>query len=252
MGRFDRTKEEYDRNDAESGTYFKLADGQKMLVAFLGNPHNRSVYWDGSTYQPWTPDCGKPKSLKTSMNVAVFTAQDGQPVLQGARILEQSKTFFRDVMKLDSKYGVDNKIFEVEREGSTKDDTKYFILPEYDIDDTLRRKLAGLQLYDLAASATSENPVLVGEAGTPKAGGAEPAQLITTDEGDGLIEDLKILKEYRAEIVDDFLSEFKLRKIRELPASRLQAAKSWVSAELEGMRHSQQDGATGGAADPFA
>ena len=65
MGRFDKTKEDYDKHDAESGSYFKLTDGQTRVVAFLGDPFNKEVYWTGSTYDRWTENCGGRRTLKT-------------------------------------------------------------------------------------------------------------------------------------------------------------------------------------------
>lgn len=243
MGRFDDMEKRFEENDKEGGQFFKLDDGQSALVAFLGEPLIRETYWDGTTYQDWTPGCGHPKTLKTKMNVAVFTLEGGKPVLQGVQILEQGKNFFKDVMKLDKKYGIDNKVFEITRDG-TGTDTKYTLLPECDIDAALRKQLAALELHDLSKDAKDTS----GQGGGKGSGKeSKPDTVISTADGDPLVESLRALSAYKAEILTEFLQHFGIRKIRELTTSQLADARAWVETELEGMKHSTQD-ADG---DPF-
>lgn len=251
MGCFDEMNEQFEQNDAENSVFFKIEDGHSVLGVFVGKPFIRSVYWqEGGGYQPWEEGCGKGKTLLTSMNFAVVKMVDKKPVFQGLQLCEQSKTFFKDVSKLDTKYGIDNKVFEISREG-VKKDTKYTILPECDITPELRKVLDGLTLFDLEASSTSESPVKMGESGTPKDDSSGPEEMVDKAVADALIDDLKALSEWRAEIVNEFLAEFKIRKIRELPASMKDSARTWVDSELEGMRHGKADEEPG-TADPFA
>ncbi len=239
MGRFDDMNRRFEENDKEGGKFWKIDDGAAGLVAFLGDPHIRETFWDGSNYQDWTPGCGKSKVLKTKMNVAVFEMENGQPVYQGLQILEQGKKFFKLVNNLDIKYGVDNKVFEVRRSGTGKD-TEYTILPECDITAEMRKHLAGLTLHDLADD---------GEGG----GGAvaeKPATLATEEQLAPLLKDLQTLNAYNADIPKDFTQHFGLRKIKELTTDKLKAARSWVDGELDAMRRAQADGE--GEGDPFA
>jgi hypothetical protein len=255
MGVFDQMNDQFDQNDAENSVFFKLEDKQTVLAAFLGEPFMRAVYWvDGQGYQPWTEGCGKGKTILTSMNVALIAMVDGKPTVSGLQLCEQSKTFFRSVSKLDKKYGISSKLFEITRDG-VKKETTYDILPDIDIDASLRMELDALTLFDLEASSKSESPVRVGESGTPKDASSGPSAVIDSKTADVLIEDLKTLKAYKPEILDDFLSEFSISKIRQLSASFAQSARSWVDTELEAMRHSRIDGeskANGGKPDPFA
>lgn len=240
MGRFDDMEKRFEENDKEGGSFLKIEDGKCAYVAFLGEPEIRETYWDEGkkTYHDWTPECGHPKTLKTKMNVAVFAIEGGKPVLQGVQIIEQGKNFFKDVAKLDKKYSIDNKVFEVTRDG-TGTDTKYTLLPECDIDAALRKQLAALVLHDLTKDSSKD------------AGGgakqAAPPTVIAKADADPLIENLKVLAAYKAEIATEFMQHFGVRKFRELTTDRLAEAQAWVDAELEGMRHSAQDG-TG---DPF-
>jgi hypothetical protein len=60
--------------------------------------------------------------------------------------------FFRDLVHVRSKYGLENWAFELKRNGAAKDPkTTYSILPERQLTDEERRAFAELALHDLDA-----------------------------------------------------------------------------------------------------
>lgn len=253
MGRFDEMNKRHEQHTLESGRYLKFDDGDNHLLVFLGNPHIREVYWDGTTYHPWKEGCGKPKDLKTSMNVAIVELVDGKYVFKAIKVLENSKTFYKNVAKMDAKYGVDNQIFEVERTGQKAKDTTYTILPEAAISPELRATLDAQELYDLTKDRDDDDQ---------KGGGGgskqpDPPAIINKDEGDALIERLKALKAalgdaQGAQMMADFLAKFGIKQIRQLPAARLKEAQQWITGEEEALRHARSDSDAGaGEADPF-
>jgi hypothetical protein len=76
-----------------------------------------------------------------------FVVPDGE-----MKIIEGSTQWFRDLLKVRDKYGLENWSFEVERHGEAKDPkTKYTILPEEKIDNPLRARIAQVELHDLEA-----------------------------------------------------------------------------------------------------
>lgn len=254
MGRFDGMSKRYEEHDLESGRFLKFDDGDKHVVAFLGDPFIREIYWENQKTHPWTPGCGKPKSLKTSMNVALLErAQAGFQII-GVKVLENSKTFYKQVAKMDAKYGIESKVFEIERDG-TGTDTTYSILPEADIAAALRAELDALELFDLEKDEEDESEAKGGRKTGHKPDKApEPAAIITQADGNSLIERLKSLKAALGaqgdQMTADFLATFSLAKIRDLPAKRLKEAQTWIAQEEEAARHAAADGGEPG--DPFA
>lgn len=248
MGRFDGMNKSYEEHDLQSGRYLKFEDGDKHLVAFLGEPHIREVYWDGTTYHPWTEGCGKEKTLKTSMNVAVLENKNGAYILKAVKVLENSKTFYKQVSKMDTKYGVDSQIFEIERTGTKAKDTSYTVLPEATITPALRVQLDALDLFDLTSDGSDDGA---------KSTKPEPAAILTQTDGDALIARLKALKAtlgdaQGGQMMGDFLAKFSIAKIRDLPAKHLATAQSWVTQEEEAARHAAADGGGApGEEDPF-
>jgi hypothetical protein len=249
MGRFDGMNKTYEEHDLEGGRFLKFDDGEKHLIAFLGEPHIREIYWEDSKTHPWTEGCGKPKSLKTSMNVAVIENKAGAYVIKAVKVLENSKTFYKLVAKMDAKYGVEAQIFEIERTGS-KTDTTYTILPEAAITPALRAQLDALELFDLTSDGEEDAGKKTGSSKAKD----EPAAIMSQTDGDVLIARLKDLKAKLGEaqggqMMGDFLAKFRIAKIRELPAKHLLAATSWISQEEENARHAASDGEAPG--DPF-
>jgi hypothetical protein len=254
MGRFDDMTQRHEQHSMESGRFLKFDDGDKHLLVFLGFPHIREVYWDGTTYHPWKEGCGKEKSLKTSMNVAIIELVNNAYVFKALKVLENSKTFFKQVAKMDAKYGVDNEIFETERTGQKAKDTTYTILPEAPISPELRAQLEALELHDLTKERDDDDQKGSGSGSKQP----EPPAIITQADGDALIERLKALKAglgdaQGAQMMADFLAKFSIKQIRQLPAARLKDAQQWVTGEEESLRHAKNDGGAGAAeADPFS
>jgi hypothetical protein len=248
MGRFDRMNKRFEEHDLQSGRFLKFEDGDSHLLVFLGDDHIREVYWDGSTYQDWEAGCGKEKTLKVSMNVAVIENVAGAYAFKALKVFENSKTFYKKVAKMDAKYGIDAQIFEVERTGQKPKDTDYSILPEAAIPAALRTQLDALELHDLTADGSDD-----GKKSGSK-GKDEPTTIVTQADGDALIARLKALKATLGEaqggqMMTEFLAKFSIAKIRDLPAKQLSPAQAWITQEEESARHAANDADAPG--DPF-
>ena len=114
----------------EGGLFVKLANnGDTVVGAFVGEPCARDMHWVGDRNEECPGEgcehCaqGKKPSMRVSFNFFV-------PADISMKIIEGGVTWFKDVVKVRDKYGLESKLFEIERHGdpgSTK--TTYSILP---------------------------------------------------------------------------------------------------------------------------
>ena len=66
------------------------------------------------------------------------------------KVLEQGVTFFKDLVRICDKYGLDKWAFEVTRHGAAKDPkTTYSILPEHQLTPEQLKEFQSLKLQDL-------------------------------------------------------------------------------------------------------
>jgi len=239
---WDHAKTLSEKHASTGGIFVRLANnGDKVTGVFCGEPFAREVVWLGDHYEPYdaTNPAHRAEGKRPSLRVAInfFVVSDG-----AMRVIEGGSAWFRDILKLRSKYGLGTWIFEIERHGEPKDPkTRHLILPEEKIDAELQAKIAATPLNDL--------PRLVGgeasDSAAPAAGGAsDPDATIDADIASTLVARLKVLP--RAAL-DGFLAELGVARVRDLKASQVGRAKALLDA-AEG----------GGAApapvevDPFA
>ena len=219
-----------------------MSNGDKVTGVFCGEPHAREVVWTGERYEtfdaknPAHQADGKRPSLRVAINFFVLA--------EGAmKVIEGGTQWFKDVLKVRDKYGLDKWSFEIERHGEAGDPkTKYTILPEEKIDAALRQKIEGAQAHDLEAvvGGAGEGD----DAGKPAGGGASPASERPIDAGVAteLVARMKALP--RAD-VDAILAELGVQRVRDLKGAQIARAKGLL-AKYEGEASSQAE------VDPFA
>jgi len=232
--------EELTKKHAEQGGIFvRLANnGDKVVGAFCGEPFAREVHWTGERYGECTGEgcsycgTGKKPSLRVMLNFYV-------PAENAMKVYEGGTRWFKDLLKVRGKYGLDSWLFEVERHGeagSTK--TTYSILPEVKIDGELRARMDAAELIDLAGLASGDDSE---DAAPPDTAG--PAT-IPTEAVAPLVARLKALP--RTD-VDTFLGRFGISRVRDLAAADEKTAYALL-AQLE-QKHAPAPAAE---IDPFA
>ena len=196
------------KHDQNSSTWLKFAnDGDKAVVVILGDPFPREVCFAEGKYMPFDEKLkaeGHKPSLRVAFNAALFDTKE-------VKVLEQGVVFFKDLMQVREKYGLDKWAFEIRRNGAAKDPkTTYSILPEHQLTPAQQEEFKKLALHDLAAvyqgaSAEEAKPA------TPI--DEKTAQSITV-----------VLKSLPKEAVERFCKKLGVTRIREIPGAQLQMA----------------------------
>jgi len=214
---WEQTEELARKHDADSSTWLKLAnDGDKAVVVFVGEPYPREVSFVDGKYVP-ADDAVRAAGHKVSLRVAynVVLPDTGE-----AKVLEQGVMFFKDLVRVREKYGLEKWAFEVQRHGAAKDPkTTYSILPERQLTADERKSLQAVELLDLPKLYSGEadaNPV--GE-------DAEPSGPIDPKLATAIVTQLKAMPR---EAVDRFLTHFSITRIKDLPAVQWERAKAFV------------------------
>jgi hypothetical protein len=231
---WDKAKSLADKHATQGSIFVRLQnDGDAVVGVFCGEPYAREVYWDGEKYVEATADgpppgaTAKTPSLRVALNFYV-------PSEGAMKIVEGGTQWFRDLVNVREKYGLDKWLFEIKRHGKPKDPkTKYTILPEEKIDDALRATLARVATHDLAQVST---PSEDGDA----SGGT---RVVDVDVARQFADRLRALPRSDA---DTFLQEFKIERLRDLPNDRVPAALQLLM-KLEASHKSAS-----AAVDPFA
>lgn len=235
---WDKAKNLAEKHATQGSIFVRLQnDGDAVVGIFCGEPYAREVYWDGEKYVEATADgpppgaTAKTPSLRVALNFYV-------PSEGTMKIVEGGTQWFRDLVNVREKYGLDKWLFEIKRHGKPKDPkTKYTILPEEKIDDPLRAKISHVPAHDLAQMS----------AGTDDAETSDGLKVIDLDVARQFADRLRALPRSEA---DMFLQEFRIERVRDLPNDRMPAALQFL-LKLEGT-HKSQNGAKESAIDPFA
>jgi hypothetical protein len=124
-----KTEEMAKRHEQGGSLWLKLAsDGDKAIVVFLGEPHLREVCFVDGKYVEVDDALkaqGLKSSLRVSLNVALFDSKE-------VKVLEQGVVFFKDLVRVRDKSGLEKWAFELQRHGAAKDPkTTYSILPKH-------------------------------------------------------------------------------------------------------------------------
>ena len=224
----------------QGGIFIRLAaDGDKIVGAFCSEPFAREVIWLENRYELFDADnpahVGKRASLRVMLNFFV-PAEDAMKVVEGGTM------WFKDVLKVRDKYGLDKWLFEIERHGDAGDPkTTYSILPEEKIDDAMRARMAAAEPHDLATIGNGDSNE--GDAKKPRAE-RKPAKGPIDPRAAGEL--VALLKALPRGDVDAFLEEFGIQRVRELPAAQEAAARSFIEAQTAALAPATTD------IDPFA
>ena len=135
-----------DKHANSGGMFVRLTgDGDSIVGAFCGEPFPREVVWTGERYETYDPDVhhDKKPSLRVMLNFYV-------PAEGTMKVIEGGTVWFKDVLKVRDKYGLEKWLFEIERHGEAGDPkTTYSILPEEKLDDEMRARIAAAEAHDL-------------------------------------------------------------------------------------------------------
>ena len=239
---WEQTEEMAKKHDADSSTWLKLAnDEDKAVVVFLGEPYPREVSFVDGKYVP-ADDAVRAAGHKVSLRVAYNVAL---PETGEVKVLEQGVMFFKDLVRVREKYGLEKWAFEIQRHGAAKDPkTTYSILPEHQLSAEQQKAFQALPQHDLeklyAGESEGSGSAPLGSYDQKNDGTVDPkvAQAIATQ-----------LKALPREAVDRFLQKFGVQRIKDLPAAQVEKARAFVEqlqTELAAPAASETE------VDPFA
>ncbi|MBU1694790.1 MAG: hypothetical protein KKC51_12620 [Verrucomicrobia bacterium] len=215
---WDKARTLADQHASQGGIFVRLAnDGDKVVGAFCGEPFAREVVWTGERYETYNAavHTDKRPSLRVMLNFYV-------PAESAMKIIEGGTVWFKDVLKIRDKYGVDKWLFEIERHGeSGSPKTTYSLLPEEKLDDGLRAKIAACELHELEGLASGQGDD-GGEAKAAPAAGRKDGPIDPRVAGE-IVARLKALP--RSD-VDAFLAKTGVQRVRDLKASYETAARA--------------------------
>ena len=147
---WDYARDMTERHANHGGIFIRLADsGDNVVGAFCGDPFSKELHWTGDRYEECTGEgckfcaAGKRPTLRVMLNFFV-------PAEGVMRVIEGGVSWFKDVLKVRDKYGLENWLFEIERHGEANDPkTTYSVLPEEKIDAELRVRIDAAEFHDL-------------------------------------------------------------------------------------------------------
>jgi hypothetical protein len=216
MDKWKQTHELASKHEGGGGLWLRLAnDGDRVELAFRGDPQPREVVFVDGGYKPFTDDLaaqGLKPSLRIAINVAVLPTKE-------SKVFEFGPVLFKDIIKVREKYGLDKWSFEVQRSGGPKDPkTSYSILPERQLTDAEQAQIATLELHDLEA---------LYEGRAAQESGSAPASSPQIDDAaaGALITDLKTLPK---SAVDQFVRELGVNRVRDITVAQLGKAKALI------------------------
>lgn len=238
--KWQQTEEMAKKHDQGSSTWLKLAgDGDKAVVVFLGEPFPREVCFVDGKYVPFDDKLkaqGLKPSLRVALNVALYDTKE-------VKVLEQGVIFFKDLVRVREKYGIERWAFEIQRHGAAKDPkTTYSILPEHQLTPEQQKEFQGLKLNDLDKLYS---------------GGDESSSLGSYDRKDSDVIDAGTaqaiatqLKTMPREAADRFCKKFGITRIKDLPAAQVEKARAFV--EVLASEFAAPAAADSRETDPFA
>jgi len=242
-----QTEEMAKKHDQGGSLWLKLAaDGDKAVVVFLGEPHPREVCFVDGKYVEFddkAKQAGLKPSLRVALNVALYDSKE-------VKVLEQGVMFFKDLVRVREKYGIEKWAFEIQRHGAAKDPkTTYSILPEHQLSAEQQKAFQALPQHDLAKLYSGESE-----------GGAKGGQSLDsfdkkTDAKDGAVAPnvaqgiVTALKALPREATDKFLAKFGIQRIKDLSAAHVEKARAFVE-QLQS--ESAAPAAAETEVDPFA
>lgn len=245
MSMWEQTEQLAKKHDQGGGLWLKLAgDGDKVVVVFLGDPHPREVCFAEGRYVEFDDKLkaqGHKPSLRVALNVALFDSKE-------VKVLELGVMFFKDLVRVRDKYGLEKWAFEIQRHGAAKDPkTTYTILPEHQLSAEQQKAFQALPLHDLAklyAAARDDKDTSLDS--FDKKTEAKADAPVSPNVAQGIATALKALPR---DAVDRFLQKFGIQRVKDLRASQVDKARAFVEqlqAELASTAADEDE------VDPFA
>ena len=219
-----QTEDMAKKHDQGGSLWLKLAgDGDKAVVVFLGEPHPREVAFVDGKYvdvDEKMKAAGVKASLRVALNVALYDSKE-------VKVLEQGVMFFKDLVRVREKYGLEKWAFEIQRHGAAKDPkTTYSILPEHQLSAEQQRAFQALPQHDLAKLYAGESDDKGSSLDSfDKKADAKSDGPISPNVAQGIVTALKALPR---EATDRFLQKFGVQRIKELPTSQVEKARAFV------------------------
>lgn len=180
---------------------------------------------------------GLKPSLRVALNVALYDTKE-------VKVLEQGVTFFKDLVRVREKYGLEKWAFEIQRHGAAKDPkTTYSILPEHQLTPEQLKEFQGLKLQDL-------EKLYSGEGTSGDALGSYDRKddgIIDAGTAQAIAAQLKTMPR---EAVDRFCKKFGVARIKDLPAAQVEKARAFL--EVLASEFAAPAAATNNETDPFA
>ncbi len=241
-----QTEDMAKKHDQGSSSWLKLAnDGDKAVVVFLGEPYPREVCFVDGKYARFDDKLkaqGLKPSLRVALNVALYDTRE-------VKVLEQGVVFFKDLVQVRGKYGLDKWAFEVKRHGAAKDPkTTYSILPEHQLTPEQQKEFQALPQHDLEKLYADE-PAGEGGGGGGALGSYDAKKTGEPVDAKTAQSIAVVLKALPKEAVDRFCKKFGVARIKDLPASQVEKAVAYLDTlEAEFKAASK----SGGEVDPFA
>jgi hypothetical protein len=244
-----RTEEMAKKHDQGASTWVKLAnDGDKAVVVFLGEPYPREVCFIDGKYVPFDEKLkadGLKPSLRVALNVGIFDTKE-------VKVLEQGVTFFKDLVRVREKYGLDKWAFEIQRHGAAKDPkTTYSILPEHQLSVEQQKAFQALKVQDLEKLYSGEEASEpLGSYDRRDAGKKEPEKKDTVVDAGTAQAFVTQLKAMPREAADRFCKKFGITRIKELPTAQVEKARALL--EVLATEYATPPAASTPEKDPFA
>ena len=239
--KWQQTEEMAKKHDQGSSTWLKLGnDGDKAVVVFLGEPFPREVCFVDGKYMPFDDKLkaqGLKPSLRVALNVALYDTKE-------VKVLEQGVMFFKDLVRVREKYGLEKWAFEIQRHGAAKDPkTTYSILPEHQLTPEQQKEFQGLKLndFDKLYNGTSDEPSSLGSYDR------KDSDLIDAGTAQAIAGQLKTMPR---EAVDRFCKKFSVARIKDLPSAQVEKARAFV--EVLASEFAAPAAADSHETDPFA
>ena len=245
-----------------SGIFARLEnDGDKIIVAFLGEPEAKEVHWVGEGTEICSGEgcknCkeGDNPGARFSINVYVKTrtskGEDTEEVGK-VQIFEQGVRWYRDLETVKAKYGLDKWWFEIERKGKAgSKKTKYTVLPEEKFTDEDKKTLTNLELNDLNSTKNddSDDNDDDDDDKTKKSDKKTISSSKKTSDGpmdaDDVADIVKRIQNQPKEQIKTFLDKLGIKRFKDLKTSQRTEAFKFIK-QLESAGESEEE------ADPFS
>lgn len=126
------------------GNFLRLKDGESVKGILQGEPYEFRTLWSGG--RPQVVAEGTPKSsFRFRMNIVI--KENDKYVM---KIWEQGAIVYNTLKGFSEEYDLEKTVLKVTRQGSTKDNTDYAIVPlPGGVDAKLQGEISKLTLHEL-------------------------------------------------------------------------------------------------------